>query len=291
LKNQKFKKFETILVDNGSTDGSVEYVKKKFPEVKILPLDKNYGFSKGNNIGIEKANGKYIVFLNNDTRADPNWLYELVMAAEESPDSTGSFASKLLYYDNPEIIDSAGDGYTIMGNAFKRGELEPDSDKFNKKEIIFYACAAAAMYKKKVLDEIGWFDDVNFSPAIHEDTDLGYRALIAGYRCIFVPRAKVFHKVSSTTGRLNDFVVYQSQRNSEFVYLKNTPWQMILKYGIFHLFLNIKDLLSLSVRGYGKSIFRAKWEVLKNFRSLLKLRKKIQSRRKISISELDSYLS
>jgi len=157
LAAQTYKNFEVIFVDNGSIDGSIEYVKNNFPEVKILTLIKNTGFCKGNNEGIKISNGEYVALLNNDTKTDPYWLEELHKAILKYP-SVGFYASKIIFYSDREKIDAVGDGYSFCGAGFKRGHFE-HKDKYNKEEKVFGSCAGAAIYKKSMLNDIGLLDE------------------------------------------------------------------------------------------------------------------------------------
>jgi len=278
LRDQAYRDFETIFVDNGSSDGSVEHVRENFPYVKILALGKNTGFSKGNNEGIKIAKGEYIALLNNDTRVDRYWLEELYKSICKHPEIS-FFASRIVFYDQPDRIDSAGDGYAICGAPFKIGHCENRS-KYSQENIVFGACAGASLYRKEMLDDIGLLDEDFF--AIYEDGDLNFRAQLKGYKCLFVPSAIVYHKGSSSIGKLSDFYVYHGQRNVEHLYIKNMPLLLILRNGYIHFFYNLLAFFYFSIKRKAIKFIQAKIDVLKNLPVLLKKRLVIQKRREVS---------
>lgn len=286
LREQTHKDYEIILVDNGSNDGSVEYVKNNFPEVKVLALDKNYGFCQGNNEGIKISRGEYVVLLNNDTMATPQWLAELYKAISSNP-GVGFCASKMLLYSDHEKIDSAGDGYSLCGAPFKRGNLEK-SEKYNQEELVFGACAGAALYRRSMLDDIGLLDEDFF--AIAEDTDIGFRAQLKGYKCLYAPRAIIYHKVNVTLGRMSDFYVSYGQRNIEYAYIKNMPLALVLRTLPSHLIYNLAGFFYFLSKGKGWVFLKAKFSVLLNLRKLLKKRKIIQKNCKVNNNYIKSMM-
>ena len=201
LKEQTLKDFEVILVDNGSVDTSQEFVKSNFPEVKLIELDKNHGVPGAINIGIKEAlnnpEGKYIVLLNNDTKANPYWLKKLVKAANSAEnEKVGIFSPKILRMDNPQILDSAG---LIFKNGYiqERGHGEIDKGQFDNKINIIGACGAACLYKRKMLEEIGLLREEFF--AYYEDSEFSWRAWKNGWKAKFVPDAIIYHKGRATT--------------------------------------------------------------------------------------------
>lgn len=208
LRKQTLKDFEVVLVDNGSIDGSQEFIKRNFPEVKLIELDKNYGFSKGLNIGIIEAfknpKVKYVILLNNDTKSEPNWLKELMkMADSPGNKKVGIFSSKILLMDRPKILDSAG---LIFRNGYiqERGHGKRDRGQFDNKINIIGACGAAALYKREMLEEIGLLREEFF--AYYEDSELAWRAWKNGWKAKFVPNAVIYHKGRATS--------YQNEKNA-----------------------------------------------------------------------------
>ncbi|GAW31246.1 glycosyltransferase family 2 protein [Carboxydocella sp. JDF658] len=226
LVNQTFTDFETILVDNGSTDDSVLITKKEFPWVQIICLDKNYGFAYAVNRGIENARGEYIALLNNDTFVDQDWLKELVNALDIDPEV--SFCScKMLQFGNKAVIDSVCDVYTLSGQAVKLGYGLRDCGQYDSLKEVFGACAGAAIYRKEFFDKVGLFDESFF--CYYEDVDLNLRAAAKGLKCVFVPKAVVYHIGSATTGgRYNKFNLYYTGRNYVLTLKKNLPKSLLL---------------------------------------------------------------
>jgi len=272
LRVQTSKDFEIVMVDNGSKDGSVEFIRENYPEVRLIELDYNSGFSQGNNIGIKESKGEFIVLLNNDTKVVPEWVESLLDAFERYPDA-GLCASKIVYYSNPELIDSAGDGFAVCGVAFKRGHLQEES-KYNSEQFVFGACGAGMAFRKAVLDEIGLLDEDFF--AIYEDVDISFRAQLRGYKCIFVPSAVINHKVNSTLGKMSNFYVYNGQRNAEYVYFKNMPKKLIWRTFHIHLFYNLLGLMYFTIKGRGWSFLKAKIYFLKDIPKIKEKRRLIQ---------------
>ncbi len=226
LKDQTFRDIEVIVVDNGSTDNSLETVKSVYGDAQIIKLDKNYGFSAAVNRGIRASSSELVILLNNDTRADKGFVEALYKAVTRDK-RIFSVSARMLKMDDPGYIDSAGDLYCCLGWAFSRGKDKP-AGAYDKRTDIFSACAGAAIYRKTVFDKIGYFDEKHF--AYLEDVDLGYRARIEGYRNVYEPGAVVLHAGSGASGsRYNSFKISLSARNSIYVPYKNMPaFQLIL---------------------------------------------------------------
>lgn len=221
LENQSYTDFETIFVDNGSLDGSRSYMKNNYPQIKFIPLDKNYGFSTAVNVGIKESKGEYVVLLNNDTQVQKDWLKTLVACIEKDP-QIFSCSSKMIRYNERDLIDDAGDEYCILGWAKKRGDGK-SVNLYSEDKQVFSACAGAAIYRKSIFLEIGFFDENFF--AYLEDVDIGYRGNIYGYKNIYCSKALVYHIGSATTGatRHNAFKVKLSARNNFYLAYKNMP--------------------------------------------------------------------
>lgn len=277
LRQQIFKDFIIIVVDNGSDDGSVEWIKKQYPEVNIISLDFNSGFCIGNNLALAKMETEYAALLNNDAVAFPDWLSEMLTALDKNPEA-GFAASKILFYDSPEIIDRAGDSFTVAGVGKFRGRGCP-AVKYSCPQWVFGASGAAAVYRVRMLREIGFFDEDFF--LIHEDVDLSFRAQLAGYKCLYVPTAKVLHKVSNSIGKDSDVSVYYGHRNLEWVFLKNMPSKLIPLSLFFHILYNTSAFLYFLLRGKGKSFLKAKIDALKNTSKFLNKRKQVQKTKRV----------
>lgn len=279
---QTYTDFEVVLVDNGSTDGSQELVKRNYPNVNLICLDRNYGFCKGNNIGIKAAKGNFIILLNNDTMVETDWLENLHMCIVSEPD-IGFCASKMISYYNKNLLDSAGDGFSVCGAGYKRGHFE-SSSKYDSNDRVFGASAGAAIYKREMLDKIGLLDEDFF--AIYEDVDLSFRAQLAGYKCKHASNAVVYHKINSTLGKMSDFYVFHGQRNAEYVYFKNMPKGLILKTLHHHLLYNLLAFIYFLFKGKGMVFLKAKYVFIKDFKKVLKKRKVVQQSKVIFDEEI-----
>jgi GT2 family glycosyltransferase len=278
LYKQTYKDFDIIIVDNGSEDGSVEFIKNNFPNIKVLSFSCNKGFAAAVNYGIREADGDYVFLLNNDTEIDEQCLKALTNAADKSEASI--FACKMLDFFNRKIISDAGDCYSIYGYATQRGNCQIDGGQFDKHEYIFSACAGAALYKKELFQKIGYFDEDFF--AYLEDIDLGFRSQLAGYVCEFIPEAKVFHIEGGTSRNLNDFSFGYSLRNNLFVLAKNMPLGLLFLFSPFILSYQIRNLIiSLENRKF-KIFIKSYQEFFFSFLGLLKKRREFRSSIKVS---------
>lgn len=226
LKMQSFKDFDVIFVDNGSTDGSVEYAKELYPEIKVIELGENTGFAKAVNEGIKASASEYVILLNNDTLVFPSFVGNQYKMIKGKP-SVFSCSAMMIQNGNRELIDDAGDEFCALGWGFAP-DRDHRVDSCKNVHDVFSSCAGAAIYRKKIFEEIGYFDEYFF--AYLEDMDVGYRAKLAGYRNIYNPYAKLYHIGSGSSGsRHNAFKVNLSARNSIYLIRKNMPmWQHIL---------------------------------------------------------------
>jgi len=217
------RRYEVVFVDNGSTDASVEYVKENFPAVGIIRNGSNLGFAKANNQGIEASRGRYVLTLNNDTEMKEDFMENLLYAVYESDKEVGMWAPKILSMDTPHLIDSVG-GLLIYpdGLARGRGRLEMDTGQYDGIKEVFAPSACAALYRRTMLDEVGLFDEDYF--AYCEDTDLGFRARLAGWKALSVPEAVVYHCYSGTSGRYTPFKAYLVERNRLYTAIKDLPF-------------------------------------------------------------------
>lgn len=247
LRSQTFTDFEVVLVDNGSTDGSVEYIGSYFPEFsRIIRNEENRGFARGNNQGIRVARGKYIALLNNDARADSHWLEELVKAGEEDP-LTGMLASKVYLQGRGRVIDNVGHLIYRDGLNRGRGRLEVDQGQYDGKEEVLFPSGCAALYRLQMLDEIGLFDEDFF--AYGDDTDIGLRGRLAGWRCLYVPQAVVYHRYSQSSGPYSPLKAFLAERNRVWIAVKYFPLSMLLKSPFY-------TLLRFLLQGYGALVGR-----------------------------------
>lgn len=223
LDAQTCRDFSILVVDNGSTDGSAEWLKEQGLPAVFLP--ENLGFSGAVNIGIKKSSTPFVILLNNDTKVDKNYIKEMLRAVKRSP-KIFSVSSKMVQLYHPELMDDGGDMYCLLGWAFQRG-VGRKAGKYNRPVRIFSACAGAALYRREVFEEIGYFDELHF--AYLEDLDVGYRARIAGYDSIYCPTALVHHVGSGTSGsKYNSFKVKLAARNNIYLNYKNMPLLQLL---------------------------------------------------------------
>lgn len=241
--------FKVIVVDNGSTDGSVEMLQESFSWVEKILLPENKGFAEAVNIGLEKTETEYGILLNNDTTVKKDFVAKLeeVIGTNEK---IFSVSAKMVSMHEPEVLDGAGDLYCALGWAFALGKGKPVSKAYTKPARIFSACGGAVIYRMHILKEIGMFDPNHF--AYLEDVDLGYRGLIYGYENRYAPEAVCFHAGSGFSGsRYNEFKVTLSSKNSTYVIVKNMPFlQQIINLPFFVIGFLIKYLFFIS-KGFG----------------------------------------
>ncbi len=225
LRRQTFRDFEIIVADNASHDGSLELLERDYPEVKVIALSRNLGFTGGNNAGIRAARGEFIVLLNNDTEVDPHWLEEILAAFARHPEA-GSVASKMKLFDRRDTFHTAGDFYGLDGIPGNRGVWEVDRGQYEREELVFSACGGSAAYRKAVLDHIGLLDEDFFYSC--EDVDLAWRAQLAGWKCVYTPKAVVYHKLSATGGGVT--ASFYDGRNFIYVLAKDYPASLWRRY-------------------------------------------------------------
>lgn len=267
---------EIWVVDNASTDGSGMLVKCS-DRVRFLQMDQNIGFAAGNNRGLARCRGDYVALLNPDAFAEPDWLAQLLEAARKFP-SAAAFGSRQLCYEDSDILDGTGDKYHLSGLVWRRrhGMRQQPSDLIPGE--IFSPCAAAAMYRRDALLQIGGFDEDYFCYV--EDVDLGFRLRLAGYDAVYVPAAVVHHVGSATTGgQRSDFSVYHGHRNLVWTYLKNMPGVLFWFLLPLHLLLNIISLGLFAARGQFRVILQAKIDAAKALARVFGKRREIQGKR------------
>lgn len=249
LSKQTFKDFDILIVDNNSEDKSADFIEQNFPEVKLVRLDQNYGFSRAVNEGIRLIKSDYLILLNNDTVCDEHFVEALVTEIKKD-DKVFSVASKMLQMYSPEKIDGAGDLYCALGWAFALGK-DRNKKHYEKACNVFSACGGAAIYRRDLFEQIGYFDELHFTYL--EDVDVGYRARIMGYKNRYTPEAIVYHAGSGSTGsRYNSFKVRIASRNSWYVIYKNMPTlQIIINLPFFLIGFGVKALFFI-LKGYGR---------------------------------------
>ncbi|MBO6015895.1 MAG: glycosyltransferase family 2 protein, partial [Lachnospiraceae bacterium] len=246
--------FVTLVVDNGSTDGSSDYVREHFPKVKLIVSEENEGFSGAVNRGIRAADTPYVLLLNNDTEVEEGFVRHLEEALDKRPRYFG-IQAKLLMMHEPDRVDDAGDLYSALGWAFAIGKGKPQ-ERFDHFYPVFAPCAGAAIYRRDVMERIGLFDEAHF--AYLEDIDIAYRSRIVGYRNGFCPAARVRHVGSGFSGsRYNEFKVRLSARNSIYLIYKNMPALQILLNLPFLLVGFVVKTLFFAKKGFGMLYVRS----------------------------------
>jgi GT2 family glycosyltransferase len=227
LATQTYEQVEVIIVDNASSDGSPELVRREYPWVSLITLPRNMGFTGACNAGLWAAGGEFVALLNNDTEVHPGWAAAVVAAFGRSP-AIGSVASKMLLFDQRNHIHTAGDFFTLDGRAGNRGVWQTDDGRFDHEEYVFSACGGSSAYRRTMLDQIGLLDDDFFFSL--EDVDLGWRAQLAGWRCLYTPSAIVYHHLKATGGGVT--ASYYDGRNLLFVLAKNYPSALWRTHGL-----------------------------------------------------------
>lgn len=281
LKKQTFKNFETIVIDNGSSDGSIEFVQRFFPNIKIITLDKNYGFAKAVNEGIKKAEGDYIILINNDTEVDKYCLEFLIKDADKKRE-VGFVAAKMLDFYKRDIIDSVGDYIDIVGHANNIGFGEKDGPLFNKAKEIFLATGGGSLFKKIVFEKVGYFDENYF--AYMEDVDFCLRAQMQGFRGWYEPKSIIYHVHKATGNRNKAFLEYLQFRNMTMTIIKDFPSSLLWRNfnWILIILVNLNTVLYLSIKGFFWQAIKAELYIFVNFPLLLRKRFIIQRNKKVT---------
>jgi GT2 family glycosyltransferase len=285
LMNQTVKPDEIILVDNASSDGSLE-IARRFPAVRIMALDRNAGFARGNKLAIAaaSADSKWIALLNPDAFAEPGWLEGLLAATRDNP-AFDVFGSKLVSAADPTVLDGTGDIYHMSGRIWRMGHNAPVSFFSGRTREVFSPCAAAALYRRSALQEVGDFDEDFFCYA--EDVDLGFRLRLAGHRCLFVPFSVAHHVGSGVTGgQHSDFALYHGHRNLVWTFVKDMPGLLFWLLLPLHLSLNFFSLIWFALRGRGGVLWRAKRDALSGLPKMWRKRRSIQMHRVASAGDI-----
>ena len=272
---------ETIVVDNASRDASVSMVETEYPGVRVLTLSSNLGFAGGNNAGARVARGRRLAFLNNDTVPRPGWSRWLSDALQRSDAAMAT--ARIVMLDDPERVDSAGDGYLRAGGAFKHGHGGTAADAARSRDV-FGACGAAFMIRRELFEAVGGFDEDFFM--VYEDVDLSYRLQLGGHRCRYVAEAVVEHVGSATLGHASASAVFFGQRNLEWVYVKNTPWPPLVRSLPSHALYGVAAAFHFASIGRLRPFLSAKWHALRGLPTAWRKRRVIQRERTRPAREL-----
>ena len=281
LTKQTYKDFEIIVVDNGSLDGTGDFLNQKYPTVKVIQLDRNYGYAKAANLGIKSSSGAYILLLNNDTKVDKNCLSYLVKAAGGHQEC-GMVAAKMLSLTNPKIIYGAGGYIDAVGHANTIGWGKLDGVEFNQAKKVFLVSGGGGLFKRKLFDEVGLFDEDFF--AYFEDVDLCFRAQLRGFTAWYEPKAIIYHIHKATSGRNRGFTEYLQFRNMTQMIIKNFPKELLMEdYNWLKIILvNVNTIRYLFTKGFFTEAIKAEFYILMHLSLLLKKRRYIQATLRVS---------
>ncbi len=281
---QTWRPLEVIVIDNDSSDGSENIIGEKFPSVHLVRSGGNIGFAAANNLALRIISDKsrWVALLNPDAFPEPTWLESLYDAAQRHPEYA-FFGSRLMDAKNPLVVDGMGDIYHLSGLVWRRGHGNIVDTVINRTEI-FSPCAAAAMYRKDVLLQVGGFDEDFFCYV--EDVDLGFRLRLRGHRCLYVPASVAYHVGSAVSGARSDFSVYHGHRNLVWTFVKNMPGVLFCALLPIHLLLNVGTVILFALRGRGKIVLRAKRDAWRRIPSMWRKRRLIQAYRVVTAGEI-----
>lgn len=289
LRAQTYPQVEVIVADNASSDHSRTLLAEHYPEVRVVALPDNRGFTGACNAGMQASRGEIVVLLNNDTEAEPSWLSEVVSALDRHPDA-GMVASKMLLFDDRTRFHTAGDLYRVDGRLVNRGVWQPDTGQYDREEYVFSACGGSAAYRRAMLDEIGLLDDDFFFSA--EDMDLAWRAQLAGYRCIYAPRAVVYHRLAATGGGVT--ASYYDGRNMIWILIKDYPAALWRKHWT-RIIRAQAALAWAALRAWRGAAARARLRGMAasalGLPKMLRKRRAIQRGRRVPIAYIESILT
>lgn len=276
---------EVVVVDDGSSDDSIDWLQTKWPSVNVISFPRNRGVTAAINACLQAGSGEFVALLNNDMELDPDCLRELARALTEHPDAAVATA-KLIDYHQRDVIDGAGDIYEWSGEANRRGQGTRDTGQYDAPQPVFGACGGAALYRRSALDAVGDFDEQLF--AIYEDVDWSFRAQLAGFSCRYVPTAVAYHMGSATIGRgLTDFVLYQNWRNGIWVLIKNYPLSALVRHGHRFVLWQAHNLVWAMQTGRVRVFMRVWRDALRGMPRMLRKRRHVQHSRTVGLAELE----
>ena len=253
---QTYHDFQIWIVDNGSTDGSVAFIQTRYPQARLIVNASNRGFATANNQAIRAGTAEYVATLNNDTEVEPTWLEALVQAMDTHP-RVGMCASKMLFAGSQMVINSAGIVIDRVGIAWDRSGGQRDNPREDKRQFVFGACAGAALYRRAMLDEIGLFDENFF--AYLEDVDLAWRAQWLGWKALYVPQARVYHRHSATMTEGAPLKAYLLARNKIVTLARNYPGPYWIVYLPLIVFYEVLSMAFSVFNRRGVSALRGRW--------------------------------
>jgi GT2 family glycosyltransferase len=278
LERQSFRDFDVTVVDNGSTDGSVSYLRERWPGVRVVELSENAGFPTAINRGVEASAGRYVALLNNDIELSPDWLELLVAELDRDP-GVGFVTGKVIRYNDRDVIEQAGHDFYTCGRFEPRGLDEKDTGQYDERAPTAVVTAAAALYRRDALEAVGGFDEDYFLYC--EDGDACLRMLLGGYSGLYVPEPKAFHVRGGTVGGQSDLTRFHLVRNALITLLKDLPASVLLrslpKIALYHW----GQLTSARREGFARTVLRAYGSFLRAIPATLRKRRAVQGTRKV----------
>ena len=287
LERQRFRDFETLVVDNGSSDGSAEHVRERWPWAGVLALSDNAGFAAAVNRGIEQARGDLVALVNNDMELHEDFLGALVGGLDSNPAAAAATA-KMLTLQARDVIDGAGDALRWSGVVMPRGRGERDTGQYDAPAEVFSACGGAALYRRAAFDEVGLFDEAFFAQM--EDVDWGFRARLLGYGCRYVPGAIAYHQGSASMrreGRPDPWFWRLAVRNCIWMWAKSYPRDALVRHAHLLLAHELAGLYFALREGMARAQLRAWRDALRGLPRVLRQRREIQASRRVGLAELD----
>lgn len=285
LERQTAAGMEVLVVDDGSRDDSVAWLRREWPSVEVVDLPRNVGITAALNRGVEAARGKIVVLLNNDMELDPWCVEELILALEKHPEA-GSVCAKLLDFERRYVLDGTGDQLRWTGVGDRRGHGEIDRGQYDRPGPVFSACAGAAAYRRAVFSQVGPFDEGYF--AYFEDVDWGFRAQLLGLGCRYVPTAVAYHMGSATAGVASDFTRYHLWRNAIWLVVKNYPLASLVRHAPQLILYQALVLASALKERKGRVLLRAWRDALLRLPDVLRERRRVQLSRRIDARGLEA---
>ena len=284
LNQSDFYSYEVIVIDNGSVDGSLEMIEKNYPLVRLIKNPENMGFAVACNQGIKAAKGEYIILLNNDIEVESNWLTKLYEGMERHPEC-GMGTTKMMFLDQRDVFYNTGDLFHAWSAGGGRGQGEKDIGQYEEEDYVFGACAGAGIYRRNFFEKVGVFDEDFFIFA--EDVDINMRGQLQGFKCVYLPKAKVYHIGTATVGLYSDRYIYLCKRNDIFVLIRNYSLKLYFKYLWTILTHQLNDIKYFTYRGQGVVLFKSKIDVFKMLIPMLIRRFSIQKSRTVTDKKID----
>jgi GT2 family glycosyltransferase len=288
LARQSFRDFRVVVVDDASDDDTAQWLREHWPEAEVVVHERNLGVAAALNTCLRLSNTPLVGLFNNDVELDPSCLEELVGAMREHPEA-GWACAKLIDFHERDVIDGAGDVFSWMATAERRGHGQRDTGQYDQPRAIFGACGAAVVYRRSVLDDVGPFDQDFF--ALYEDIDWDLRAHLAGFDCRYVPTAVVYHMGGATLGSgLTEFICYHQWRNTLWIIAKNLPADALLRHSP-QLLLGQLVSLAMAIRDRRLGLWWRAWrDALKAMPRVMQKRREVQARRRVNLEALEAVI-